>query len=265
VRSRRAFLVQGTQAAAAALLSARRPLDAQGAAQPISSATAITQVFGEGQKLTAVALNYGRAVDGKKLSTSTFQVEGRTATKMYASESATIGRELASGRYVIVELSVDDPAATLISSPAGAGPGGLRGAGPSDGPRDRAGAGGPPPQPGGPGGPGRGRSGGFPSPTLKTAQAVVVQTGPVTTSDGRVLEPNTTPIVTTHVQNLIVDDFRQLTYRDPQGRGEIRYNLFVPRSYDRNEKYPLVLFIHDAGTLSSDPRVTLAQGISLEP
>lgn len=40
----------------------------------------------------------------------------------------------------------------------------------------------------------------------------------------------------------------------------VNYNLFVPEDYDSTRSYPLVLFVHDVGVLSSDPTTTLYQG-----
>ena len=39
------------------------------------------------------------------------------------------------------------------------------------------------------------------------------------------------------------------------------YNLYIPKDYDPNRKYPLVQFIHDAGACGKDTRLALAQGL----
>jgi predicted peptidase len=57
------------------------------------------------------------------------------------------------------------------------------------------------------------------------------------------------------VRQPLVDRFLQGEYE-----GE-KYNLFIPDHYDPAKKYPLVLFIEDAGVLGSDARIALAQGI----
>ena len=53
-----------------------------------NSVTAITEVFGEGQKTTAVILEYDKQISNKSLSTSTFSVDGRTITKVYTNKLA---------------------------------------------------------------------------------------------------------------------------------------------------------------------------------
>jgi predicted peptidase len=58
----------------------------------VRSVTAITQVFGSGQKLVAVAVEYDRDIDGSTLSTSTFTVTDRTVTKVYANRTADLAQ-----------------------------------------------------------------------------------------------------------------------------------------------------------------------------
>lgn len=248
------------------LLPAAAIVPAEAAGSPFGiqlRATAITKVFGDGQKLIALALEYPSPLQDHGLSPADFQVAQRTITGVYTSDAMVPGQAKASGRYVIVELSPDDPGALLISSPFGAGPGGGRPTtGPPQGADARDGQGPPDhgPGTGGPGMHGGGPPGGFPSPTLKVASATVLQVRPLTATDGAVYPATHTGVTTTVVKNLIVDEFRQHTYSDPHG-GTLRYNLFVPHGYDPAKRYPLVLFVHDAGTLSTNPLVTLAQGL----
>lgn len=76
-------------------------------------ATAITQVFGEGQKLVAGALEYDQPIDNAALSTAAFAVGGRTVTRVYANTEPTLANEGTNGTFVIIELSWDDPDAGL--------------------------------------------------------------------------------------------------------------------------------------------------------
>lgn len=59
----------------------------------------------------------------------------------------------------------------------------------------------------------------------------------------------------TAVKNLLVDEFIHASFEG------LAYNLFVPRNYDKNKKYPLVQFIHDAAVCSEQAECTLAQGV----
>jgi predicted peptidase len=58
-----------------------------------------------------------------------------------------------------------------------------------------------------------------------------------------------------------VNTFRQLKFNDPKTGISLKYNLYIPRVYDPNRSYPLVLFIHDAGAVSPYGRMTLIQGL----
>lgn len=54
-------------------------------------------------------------------------------------------------------------------------------------------------------------------------------------------------------------DFQVKRFVNSEGK-ELTYNLFVPEGYDPKKSYPLVLFIHDAGSCSEDPAAVLKQG-----
>lgn len=62
------------------------------------------------------------------------------------------------------------------------------------------------------------------------------------------------------VINRIVDDFKQLVFVDPKSQKTLHYNLFVPKNYDKNTAYPLVLFMHDASATHDNVFTTLYQG-----
>ncbi len=82
----------------------------------VKGGTAITQVFGEGQKLTAIAIGYDAEIDSAALEASAFSVEGRTITRVYANTAAAPAREGTNGRFVILELSPDDGTAATFAS-----------------------------------------------------------------------------------------------------------------------------------------------------
>jgi predicted peptidase len=252
--SRRNFISVGFALGVSALVE--MPLLAAG---PVKSATAVARVFGEGQKLIAVALEYAEPVNGAKLSSAGWKVEGRTVTGVYASSSSDPADRAANGRFVIVELSPKDPGALLRE-------GGAIGGGPGPGPGGPAGPGGPPPQ-GGPGGPGGPPPGGMGPPprNLKTnylpAKAKLLQSGAVTTASGKTLAASSTTIATTGAKDLLVDQFRQFSFKDAATGDTMGYNLFLPKGYDPKQRYPLLLFMHDAGASSTDTLVTLKQGL----
>lgn len=61
------------------------------------------------------------------------------------------------------------------------------------------------------------------------------------------------------VSNLTADAFRHFTFETAHGR-KLEYNLFCPQETEEGKVYPLVLFMHDAGSCSEDITGPLAQG-----
>ncbi len=82
----------------------------------IRGSTAITAVFGDGQKLTAIAIGYDAEIDSTALSTTAFSVKDRTITRVYANTTAAPADHGRNGRFVIVELSPDDTNAATFAS-----------------------------------------------------------------------------------------------------------------------------------------------------
>ncbi|KAH0788146.1 prolyl oligopeptidase family serine peptidase [Histomonas meleagridis] len=60
--------------------------------------------------------------------------------------------------------------------------------------------------------------------------------------------------------NLVVNDFEQFVFENQDGR-KLTYNLFTPKNVTTTKKYPLVMFIHDAGNVGESYYITLIQGI----
>jgi len=56
-----------------------------------------------------------------------------------------------------------------------------------------------------------------------------------------------------------IGEFQQSEFTDPNTGITLNYNLFIPKNYDARKSYPMVLFIHDMGVVSTDPRNTLVQ------
>ena len=238
MHSRREFLIVG----AGALLSINLPAYAQERTRHALGARAVTQVFGDGVRLTAVAVEYHELIAAGGLSPSAFTVEGRTVTEVFVSTSADPADRADAGRFVIVALSPEDEGALLAERVQPQGGGGEGG----------------PPAGGGPG-----QAGDIPTydTVYRDAEARVGQTGTVTTLDGDALAASDEMLATSDTLNLVVDDFRQLEFNDPETGDLLRYNLFVPKDYDASRSYPLMLFMHDAGATSDVTRTTLFQGL----
>ncbi len=100
------------------------------------------------------------------------------------------------------------------------------------------------------------------APGVDAAPEVVTRlVSPVVLVSGEAVLPGEKGILSTRVQNLVVDDFQQFRFNDPATGLLLDYNLYIPKGYDPEKSYPLVLFIHDAGVTGSNPRRTLQQGL----
>jgi len=184
----------------------------------ILSVTAITEVFGDGQKVTAVAVEFDKQIRNSALSRAGFSVTGRTITKVYANPILAKGSEGVDGNYVIIALAVADKEAAVFSQH------------------------------------------GFKF-TNAQKKIAIKQLTPVITVEDEKYTPDPGPIENDRQINLVVDDFKQLEYKDPQTGKLLKYNLFIPKNYDRRKTYPMVLFIHDAGVTSAETKTTLIQGL----
>ncbi|MGX2949917.1 prolyl oligopeptidase family serine peptidase [Ursidibacter sp. B-7004-1] len=221
--SRREFILMSAGAALAVSL----PSFAQGAVTP-KKAVALTQVFGDGVKLTAVAVEYNQAVSSAEISAKDFNVEGRTITNVFVSNTASVAEKAETGHFVIVELSLDDPNLSLEDKI----------------PMTNATVSSDKPKRGGK----KWVAGDKPATNLifKDPQATI--------------RVNNQSLTTMEVKYPIVDDFQQLIFEDKQTGKTLRYNLYIPKN-QQDKPLPLVLFMHDAGVTSEFHRATLLQGL----
>lgn len=205
--------------------------------------TAITEVYGDGQKVSAVALEYDSPVDNARLKSSDYSVADATVAKVYANTSATRSAQGTNGKFVIVEL-----VNTVKTPDMGPPPGGAPNAASPSGP------------PSGAGGPQLGQLA-TDSPASVGLTAQVSQTASVTLVSGSTVAAGG-PWKSTKTVNLVVEDFHQAVFTDPRFPTQpLAYNLYIPRDYDPSRKYPLVLFMHDSGVVSLNPIKTLTQGL----
>ena len=230
--TRRTFLAAGLSVAAASLVAPARRVLAQASSVPpayILGATAVTEVFGERQRLVAVALEYDQPVASAALDPAQYAVESRTVIRVYANAGAELADEGMDGPFVIVELSSDDEAGLLYVHGAPAN---------------------------------------FRRPAAVSMTITPTGLGPVMpaadtgAADGPPdfgSQPQS--VATTAARNLVVDDFKQAEFRDPETGDALAYHLFVTKDRDPSLPLPLVLFMHDAGVSSPVVDSTLVQGL----
>jgi predicted peptidase len=198
----------------------------------IMNVTAVAEVFPDGQKITAAVLEFDREIDNGKLSPMLFSVKGRTVTRIYANTEPARTVQGKNGKYVIIELSLEDTEAEVLPKPSGPKPGG----------------------PDGPGGHG-GQAPRIPLRVRKPLKLSIKQLDDIAAADGTYLPVCGSELISNKASQPVVDDFQQYEYKD------LSYNLFVPKDYDEKRLYPLVMFIADASANSDDPLLPLVQGI----
>ncbi|MDG6895307.1 alpha/beta hydrolase-fold protein [Volucribacter amazonae] len=58
----------------------------------------------------------------------------------------------------------------------------------------------------------------------------------------------------------IAPRFQQLSFKDEKTGRTMEYNLYIPKNYDPNQQYPLVMFMADASTVGKGVKAPLMQG-----
>lgn len=208
----------------------------------VKSAMAISCVQGDGRKVQTVVLDYGTPIRNRSLSANSYGVEGREVTRVYANRVPENAGKGVDGRYVVIEMKTTVNLNAQPKQPSAADMAKKK-------ERDR--------MQGGPGlraGWSTGGDNDYPG------RAVVEQLAVIKTAKGTAIKPCGKPFSTTRETCLVADDFKQETFVSPYTGQALPYNIYLPKNYNSAKKYPLVLFIHDAGTASGPIKQTLYQG-----
>ena len=208
----------------------------------VQSATAISRVLGDGRKVETVVLKYDTPIRSKSLTAESFRVEGKDVTRVYANNDPERAEKGTDGQYVIIEVKAEVDLDARPQMPSEEDKKKKQ-------ERDR--------MQGGPGLRAVWSTGGNDS---YPGNAIVTQTKDIKTSKGKSYQASDTEIEATAGRCLVADDFRQEEFTSPYTGQTLPYNIYLPEDYDPTEKYPLVLFIHDAGVASGDVTHTLYQG-----
>lgn len=208
----------------------------------VSEVTAISRVWGDGRKVETVVLNYDTPIRNKSLTAKSYTVDGKDVIRIYANDAPQRAAKGRDGQYVIIELKADVDLNAQPKRPTAADMQKKK-------ERDR--------MQGGPGlraGWSTGGDDDYPG------NAIVYQKENISTTKGKSILPDAAPWSSTREKCLVADDFKQDVFVSPYTGQALPYNIFLPTSYDASKRYPLVLFIHDAGTASRPVKQTLYQG-----
>ena len=202
---------------------------------PIKEAIGFAEVFGDGEKISTVALKYPKPIDAASVSAEDFQVEGKTVRFACVNNRPALTSNDIPGSFVVLRLDCENTA--------------------YDGDLSQK----PNPEK-------HGRHGnGTDAPTRSDRKPPdlsikIKQTGQVQAIDGTVYEPSGKTVETSSTQEPVVDSFRQFTYTDPATGISMPYNIFLPDGYDESIEYPLLFFVADASANINDVRTPLFQG-----
>ena len=173
----------------------------------VLEATAITKVYGEGQKTIGVSLLYDRVRTEEEVRNTEYTVEGRNIREIFVNCTGKMEERETEGAYVILKLDRWDPEASTKTME------------------------------------GKGRD----SRVRRVSPSLRIRQGKESFSTDR-------------ERNLTADQFRPFIFRVPETGKELAYNLFVPEGMEAGRQYPLVLFMHDAGSCSEEMQTPLIQG-----
>lgn len=208
----------------------------------IKSVTAISKVCGQGREVATIVIEYDAPIRNKGLSASCYQVENEEILKVYANTAPEVAGKGKDGRYVILELKAETD---LNARPRKA----KEETEEERKERDRL-----------QGGPGLKAGWSTGGNDIYPGNTVVYQKQAVKTVRGKVYPALEAPVESTVERCPLVDAFVQCEFTSPFTGQTLPYNLYLPRDYNPDISYPLVLFIHDAGAVGNDVKQTLVQG-----
>jgi predicted peptidase len=198
----------------------------------IRSIKTINEIFADGQKVTNVVCEYEKDIDPNSISIEDFSVTDRNIIAVHTNTSASRTTENKTGRFVILDLEIQSP---LLDD--------------------------------------RQATDGRVNNYQANDDALVLQTGNIFALDGTLYAASILPVSTPQNSGIMGNSSKMYLvrekfednhfYTDPEWKTVLHYNFFKPAGYNKNDtntKYPLVLFMPDAGSESKDWETVLIQG-----
>ena len=187
----------------------------------ILSVTGIAEVYGDGEKISTAILEYSKNINAKKISVADFQVDGKII------ESVSVKKNLVTLKFAYENNSFSG---TLNQKPnrqknnsARAGDAPMRS-----------------------------------NKTLPDLNFTVKQVNKILAADGTEILPSEKAV--TKISAPVIESFQQKIFTDPATGNSMPYNIFLPKNYDANKKYPLVFFVADASANINEVTTPLFQG-----
>ena len=161
----------------------------------IRNVTSVTEVFGTGQQITHIIVEFNEKVVNSQLKKDTFAVSDRTVKKIYSNNSPERTDVVKDGRYIIIELNQNDEKASLRV----------------EGNREI----------------------GF---QMKQATSRITQKEDILFTNGKKIEKNIAILENNKTKDLVVENFKQFVFTDPKTGVNVKYNLYIPKNYNKNKK-----------------------------
>lgn len=217
----------------------------------IQSIQLVGDSFGDGTRLTKVVIHYDSLINSASLGNGSFEIAGQTITHSYTSSDNLGEHPTKSGAYVVLDVDSSAHNALIYSTNPQLSTQALKGNRPSGArpmQKPDASAGGHHPMD-------------FKAPAIGQFQVTMTQQKTIKENSGVLVKPDHLTYRASHVEQISAKRFVTRVFHDPVTGKSLTYNLYIPKDYDATRTYPMVFFGHDAGATSSDPRVTLWQGL----
>lgn len=196
--------------------------------------TALTQVYGDGEKIAAAMISYPKELNAADVSAGDFSVVGKKIASVHVNDKENFTGSAKKGRYVFLEFAYEN---TVYDGDLAKKPGRPKES-------DHKGTDAP-----------KHSNRKLPDLTLQ-----VTQVRPLKAADGSILEANGRNITCTTVIEPDIARFRQYVYTDPGTGNSMPYNLYLPEQYDPQKKYPLLFFVADSSANINAVTTPLFQG-----
>lgn len=203
----------------------------------LQSVSAVAHNYGFGEAVSRITVRYPTAITSDSLAASDYTVKGKTIASAAVSTSPDQAHGEKSGRYVILQLLNTNPRSdkALQEDPANGQKKGEQ--------HKNTGTDAP----------------SFSDRVLPDISVSLQQTGEVIDTK-KVSYPPSDRVYTAVAEEPEIAGFTDGVYDDPVTGASLPYHLYLPKDYDKGDKFPLIVFIPDASVNTDDTKLSLVQG-----